>query len=365
MQKFVLLLSILLLVISSIAVVPKVAAQPGDKGWGKVRSIYAADYGLSGPRGMAFSPDANAFLLWDAKDDVTGISLREDPVDMAGLNIPVEDALNVAFDNSSNSLFALNAGNSELEQMHANAAGRPNPSAGATSRFNMAATGLQNAKGIAFDPENGRLFILNGNGTQIVAITPDSASGFDGGAAERGGRLKRLNLQNTVDGLHGLAFNPQDGHLYSFQSADQTLYEFTENGGLVSTYDLSAVGLSNPQTLLFAPSWDSTDDPATMNLFMLDSGKTTLSQVQPDQADMARTGSAKDALIRPAQVASTNGQIVELSLAAPLAAPSVILPTTLIQTIDVSRNAWGDYPNPSSPDPAGVAYWPAHGTLLI
>ncbi|MGB7874474.1 MAG: hypothetical protein WBL25_08820, partial [Anaerolineales bacterium] len=219
-SNFFLLLTVLLLVVSSIAVVPNATAQSGEGRWGKVRSIYAADYGLSGPRGMAFSPDANAFLLWDANDDLTGISLREDPVDMGGLNIPVEEALNVAFDNSSNSLFALNAGGSELKKMHANAAGKPNLSPGASSQFNLNAIGLGNAKGITFDPENGRLFILNGNGTQIIAITPGGASGYDGGAANQGGRVKRTNLQNTVDGLRGLAFNPQDGHLYSFQPVE-------------------------------------------------------------------------------------------------------------------------------------------------
>jgi hypothetical protein len=35
--------------------------------------------------------------------------------------------------------------------------------------------------------------------------------------------------------------------------------------------------------------------------------------------------------------------------------------TTLIQIIDTSNDAW----DPSSPDPAGIAYWPSRGTLLV
>lgn len=359
-------LSILLLVTSAIAVVPKVAAQPGGGEWGKVRSIYSADYDLVGPRGMAFSPNANTFLLWDINDNISGISLREESVDMGGLNVPVDKALNVAFDRSSNSLFALNTGNSELEKINADAAGKPNPSAGATSRFNLNALGLQDVNGIAFDPENGRFFALNAKGTQIVVITPDSATGYDGDAANKGGRVRRINLNNLQLGeLHGIAFDPNSGHLFSLQPVDKKLYEFTESGQVVSTYDLSSLGLSNPQTLLFAPSGDNTDDPSNMNLFILDSGKTVVSQAGPGEADMATAGSAKDAVMLPAQTTSTGGQIVELALAAPLAPPSTILPTTLVQIIDTSKNAWGNYPNPSSPDPAGVAYWPAHGTLLI
>ena len=37
------------------------------------------------------------------------------------------------------------------------------------------------------------------------------------------------------------------------------------------------------------------------------------------------------------------------------------LPTTLIRRIDTSSDAW----SPPSPDPAGIAYWPSRGTLLI
>jgi hypothetical protein len=38
-----------------------------------------------------------------------------------------------------------------------------------------------------------------------------------------------------------------------------------------------------------------------------------------------------------------------------------ILPAYLVNTIDTSKAAW----NPSSPDPAGIAYWPETGYLLI
>jgi len=365
-QRIILVVSILLLVSSTGAVVPDVAARSGEGRWGKIRSINTVDYNLYNPRGMVFSPDANAFLLWDPNDDVTGISLREDPVDMAGLNIPVEDASVLALENSSNSLFALDMGNSELEKIGADGTGRPDLSKRAT-RYDLNATGLRDVKGITFDPRDGRLFVLNTKGTQIVVITPDSAAGYDGEAAKQGRRFRRINLKHLHLGkLSGLAFNPQDGHLYSFQPADQELYEFTDSGELVSSYDLSSLELSSPQTLLFAPSGDNTDDPSNMNLFILDGGKTILAQAQPGQVDLARTGSAEEVLLQPAGTTSIGGQIVELALNAPVVNPAVATQTTtLVQTIDVSNVAWGDPPAPSSPDPAGVAYWPDHDTLLI
>lgn len=39
-------------------------AQQADKPWYEVRTIYTEEYGVSHPQGLAFLPDANAFLLW-------------------------------------------------------------------------------------------------------------------------------------------------------------------------------------------------------------------------------------------------------------------------------------------------------------
>ena len=365
-QKITLVFSILLLVVSAIIVVPNAAAQTGDKEWGKVRSIYLADYNLASTSGVMFSPSVNAFLLWNPNGNLSGITLREDPLDMDGLNVPVEDALNAAFNDRSNSVFVLKDNGSELEKISVDVAGRPNRAARANTSFNLRAINLSNAKGITFDPDTGRLFILNSNGTQIVVITPDNNFDYDGESANRAGRIKKVDLHKLGLGeFQGIAFNPNTGHLNSFNQTDQKLYEFTENGKVSATYDLRSLNLSNPQTLLFAPSGDSTDDPSNMNLFILDRGQTVLSQFIPDHEQLAaHTGTLKNGLIMPAEVASSGGQLIELSLTA-AAAPSTILPTTLVQIIDVSKNAWGGPPNPSSPDPAGVAFWFAHNSLLI
>ena len=147
-QKLVLVSCVMLLFLSANLVVPKAAAQTEDKEWGKVRSIYTVDYNIANPSGVVFSPNANAFLLWDENNGVSGITLREDPVDLAGLNLPVGDALNVAFDSRSNSVFFLDNSNSELGKISANADGHPNLAAGAATSFNLKAAGLSNAKGI-------------------------------------------------------------------------------------------------------------------------------------------------------------------------------------------------------------------------
>ncbi len=82
--------------------------------------------------------------------------------------------------------------------------------------------------------------------------------------------------------------------------------------------------------MTFAPSGDTTDNPAMMDLYVLDSGQTS-------------------------------SQIVELSLVAPATLPAgtTLLPATLVRTFDTS--IW-TYP---STDPSGIDYWPATGKLVI
>jgi hypothetical protein len=88
--------------------------------------------------------------------------------------------------------------------------------------------------------------------------------------------------------------------------------------------------------MLFAPSGDPTDDRATLNLYIADSGLP-----------------GKD----------RTGSLVELSLAEPVLQPqlqnAVIVPSALVRIIQTSQ--W----SPPSPDPSGIVYWRSRGRLLI
>jgi hypothetical protein len=102
--------------------------------------------------------------------------------------------------------------------------------------------------------------------------------------------------------------------------------------------------------MTFSPSVDNTDDPGIYNLTVLDdgqAGKTSL-------FSFTSTGQ---------QTTSPTSQIMEVSLITPMALPpgTSLLPTTLVNIIDTSIAAW----SPSSPDTAGVDYWPLTGGLLI
>ena len=301
----------------------------------QVRAIETAELGIPSATGLAFSPRDNTFLVLGAQGDgqpnaadakVALITLFEE--ELAGSLSTTgwaPDPLNMVFDDKTNSLVFLdrNAGVLVGMQKTAGLAAAFGPG---VARSTAAQLGIRTPQGITVDAESGRLFILDAAVSRIVGITPQ------GGISQID--LARLGLGQ----LRGIAFNPSDGHLYVLSPADQELYELTEAGQLVSTRDLTATELTDPQGMVFAPSADSTDDPTIMDLYIADSGRSA--------------GKGRG---------NVNGQIVELSLTAPVLAMAAASSFTasLVHTIDTSQ--WA----PPSPDPSGLTYLPNRNTLLM
>ncbi|MEO7839325.1 MAG: hypothetical protein ABIU06_08245, partial [Anaerolineales bacterium] len=326
-----------------------VLAQEELKHFSSSHSIPTSDFGIKSPAGMAYSPEADSFILWAADNALHIINAREETRGKVNLAQPVENPLGMAFDEQSNSLFLLSAGNTELAKIDMGQSGRPEASSQFMTRFNIRSFDLQDAQGITFDAATGRLFILDARRLQVLVVSPHPTQGFDCASVAANNKVRQLSLESLSQSeLRGIAFNPNNSHLYIGSSAEQKVYELTETGERISTYDISDLDLENPATMLFAPSRDATDDPAIMDLYILDSGQN-LKQVSASSTEQANNVQM--------------GQIVELSLQAPAALPAgtTLLPATLVNIIDTSNAAW----SPSAPDPAGIDYWPLTGRLLI
>jgi hypothetical protein len=347
-QKGILLRFVVFLAIILTPFIPvklKASAQGGTTPVRVVRSLYASEYGLKNPQGLAFSPVANTFLVLNDSGEMTLVTMGEDN---AGTNILPEaqiDPLNAAFDKKSGSLFVLTRGKSELVKIKADGKGLPKISS-VLNRFNINAFGIKDAQGIAFDPATGRMFVLDAGNSQIVSVAPHNKLGFDAAEAIRSNKVQKIALKKLgLGALKGLAYNPGNGHLYVSEPIQLKIYELAQDGSIVSTFDLASLEIHNPSGMTFAPSVDNTDDPGIYDLFILDAG---LGQT-------AKIGSSLRA------TTSADGQIVELSLFAPETLPpgTTLLPATLVHITETST--W----NPPSPDPSGVDYWPARHNLLI
>ena len=245
------------------------AAAPVDV----ARIIKPRKLGLANPAGLAFSPRAGTFLLITRAPGTpattsTGVELLTLAASRAGtVRIPAEvsDPVNLTFDARANRLLILQAAHHQLIEIQAGPDGSLEPEA--LTRIDVRSFGLDNPQGVTVDPATGRLFILDAAGPRIVVVTPHAQLGFAGAS------LDEIDLASTGwTGLRGLAFDPTNEHLHVLEPEAHALHELNEAGTLVATRDLSAFTLRNPQGMTFAPSGDATDDPAEQSLYVADGG---------------------------------------------------------------------------------------------
>jgi DNA-binding beta-propeller fold protein YncE len=307
--------------------------------------IFDLDFALPNAAGLTFSPTANAFyLLADYSTaqpggELANLLLVSPFADLLGeANLPpIGSPINMAYDSQANQLLLLDTAANELIQIKA---GPNGPDPARIIRFPAEALGLQNPQGMTLDPASGGLFILDSAASEIVRVEPDVQHNYDPAGALAEGRISQVDLNPLGLGtLRGLAFNPSDGHLYVMNPVELKLYEVSQSGQLIATRNLSGLDMNfkDPQGLVFAPSGDATDDPAKMNLFLIDSGR-----------------SARTTVPEP-------GRIIEFNLNSPVkvrAAASVIT-ASLVNTVDMST--W----SPPSPDPSGLTYLPNSNRLMM
>ncbi|MBK9711673.1 MAG: DNRLRE domain-containing protein [Kouleothrix sp.] len=309
----------------------------------RVRVIKTERLGVAHPAGLAFAPDANAFLLLPAATDAAANRLVQfgqlaDARGTVDLGPIAADRTNLTFDGFRGRLMLYDAGASQMVTV-SRGANRLLDRA-ARRGFAAGALGLQQPQGLAADPATGRLYLLDAAGQQLIRVTPGAQGDVDMAAALRDGRVTRVNLPALgVGRVRGLAFDPRSQHLFVLNPRSQVLYELTESGQVVTARDLAAIGMKlvDPQGMVIAPSGDQTDDPAATSLYLADS--------------------------RQGDTYQRAGVVYELSLTAPIvtqalaAAPN--LHASYVQTIDLSQ--WA---NPS-PDPMDITYLPGPNRLLV
>jgi hypothetical protein len=244
---------------------------------------------------------------------------------------------NITFDSRSRRLLALEEGNGRLWILPSAADGRLDTSR--PEAVDLGHLALREPRGLAVDPRSGELFILDAAVPCLLRLAPDAGGGFESA------RVSVVDLRGLgASALRGLALHPATRRLHLLDRGQNALYEITASGHLVAAHDLSAAGVHDPQALALAPSGDSTDDPAALSVFVADAGRRVLG--------------ARGLL--PANGVAGAG-IVELSLAPP---QPQLSPNSVLIPLFVNSTHTSEF-DPPSPDPSGVEYIPARGSLWI
>ena len=126
--------------------------------------------------------------------------------------------------------------------------------------------GSYDPEGVTFASGLGALFISDGVNEEVYQVTPGVNGIFDG--ATPAGDDQVTSFDTTGLGLRdpeGIAFNSDNGNLYVVGRPADTLFEITTGGVLVQVIDISAANAIAPAGLAYAPG---SLDPNVMNIYI-------------------------------------------------------------------------------------------------
>ncbi len=323
-------------------------AEPDNGFIRKIRALDLRLLDISNPAGLAYSPgDKQLFIVEDTQTSVRAaqnktlvkaISLTEEKLSSRELPIAASSPGNITFDQESRTLLVSEPGKNRLVQVKTEPSGKL---AAPSSSVDVNRTAVpKNIRGMTSDPLTGRIFFLDSGNNEIVSTNSD------------GTLVTRIDLQEIGQtNLKAIAFNPVNKHFYVLNPVTQKLFEVSEEGIVENVIDVSEFNLKNPQSMVFAPSGDQTDDPSIMHLYIADSGD------QSSSLPVQRAGTSF--LTQNIQATDNSGQIIELSFTPAANALASSCVATLVQETLLSQLI------PPSPDSSGITYEATNGLLVI
>ncbi len=319
-------------------------AEPDQGFIRKIRTFDLELLDISNPAGLAYSPDdKKLFVVEDSlstarnKTLVKTISLTEEKLSTRELPIAASNRGNITFDKSSKNLLVSEPGRSRLVRVRTQPSGRL--SASSTSVDVNRSAIPKNIRGMASDPLTGRIFFLDSDRNEIMSTNSTGVS------------VAQIDLHEVgQSNLRGIAYNPVNKHFYVLSPASKKLFEVTEDGTVESVIDVSSYNLRNPQSMVFAPSGDPTDDPSIMHLYISDSGQASSLVTRETETSI---------LAQNAESVENTGQILELAFTPAANALASSCVATLVRETLLSQLV------PPSPDTSGITYEASSGLLVI
>jgi Putative Ig domain len=278
----------------------------------EVRTVWTNEFGIPRPAAVAYSTSRGQLLV--AAERAAGTSVLRlgfDEDTHGAMRLPAIGAPGtLAVDEAGGRLTVVDGDRLLVVPGHGLGADHPAVAA------HPLPVALHDPVSAAFDPLTGMWYVLDGG--DLVTVTS-------------GGVVTRRSLAGLESArLAGIAVNPVDGLLYVAGTGPDALFGLDGSGAVVSTYDLSDLGLMDPRGIAFAPSSDPTDDVEVHNLFVADAGN-----------------------------ADSFGGITEATLTPEVALAVPTITATLVRMTDTSK--W----SPPSPDPSGVVYMPGRDRLEV
>ena len=234
---------------------------PARRTASEVQTLWTNEFGEPHPTGVAYLPRTGEFLAAQVKSRGTRI-VRLSPTGdgLGSFLIPrVSDPGTIAFDAAHHRLTAL--GGQTLFTVRAGSLVTEHPRA---RRTDISKLGLRHPRAATFAPSRGTWFVLDG--ASIVRL-------HTGRSPRVTARIPVRRLGGTD--LRGIAFNPDDGLLYVANPARNRLYALTRSGVRKATYPIQGLRIRDLRAMTLAPTADPTDAAAAQDLYIVDNGTSS------------------------------------------------------------------------------------------
>jgi len=263
-------LSILSILLSLAPVAPAGAASgdgstlqraPARRIASEVQTLWTNEFGEPHPTGVAYLPRTGEFLTAQVKSGGTRI-VRLSPTGQrqGSLLLPrVSNPSTIAFDAAHHRVAVI--GGHTLFTVRAGTLDTDHPR---VRRTNISDLGLGRPRAATFAPRSGTWFVLDGSAIVRVRSGP---------SPRVTGRIPLGRLGGTQ--VRAIAFNPEDGLLYVANPSLDRLYAVSRSGARKATYDIHDLRIRDLRAMTFAPSADSTDDASVQDLYVVDNGTSS------------------------------------------------------------------------------------------
>jgi hypothetical protein len=176
----------------------------------------------------------------------------------------------VAYNPANGHLFFTDDDAREIFEVDPGRDGLYDTSDDVVTSFDTSVFNSRDPEGITFDTWDGVLFIVDGNGSEVYRIDPGANGIFDGVPPVGDDATAHFDLISLgVSDPEGIAFNPDNGSLFIIGEPTDSVAEVTIEGDLLRIIDISAASAVMPGGLAYAPS---SANPSEMNLFITDRG---------------------------------------------------------------------------------------------
>jgi len=136
--------------------------------------------------------------------------------------------------------------------------------------FDTQAFNSNDPEGVAFNSWDGSLYIADGVNTQIYRVSPGANGLFDGISPAGDDQVTSFDTASLgVGDPEGIAFNPDNGNLYIVGKPATNVAEVTTAGTLVQNIDISAAKAKKPAGLAYAPG---SVDASQRHLYIVERG---------------------------------------------------------------------------------------------